>query len=194
MKCRSCFIALLFGASFAGLLGSAPAGARQVGGVQVPDQVSVESHLLILNGAGVRQWLLFDRYVAALYTTMKGLDASTIVHSSEPRSLRLMPLRETDGASLADSFKDSLRDSMGERELAALQEPIRQLADILGTMERCTAGDTIVLNFNGRHLTVFFNDSRLGAVESPGFMTALLQVWLGEQPVQQSLKKALLGL
>lgn len=195
MKYRSRFMAFLLGLSFiTALPGLAPAaGAIQVGGVQVPDQVSVDSHLLVLNGAGVRERFIFDVYVAALYTTIKGLDTSTIISSSEPRSLRLTLLRKLDGATLVSALNDGLKDNNTEQELRELQRPMEQFTAIVDAVDEGVPGDTIALDFNARHVSVAFNDRKLGAVESPGFMAALLRVWLGDKPAQKSLKKALLG-
>ncbi len=195
MKYRSRFMAFLLGLSFITVLPSlAPAaGAMQVGGVQVPDQVSVDSHLLTLNGAGVRERFIFDVYVAALYTTIKGLDTSTIINSSEPRSLRLTLLRKLDGATLVSALNDGLKDNNTEQELRELQRPMEQFTAIVDAVDEGVPGDTIALDFNARHVSVAFNGRKLGAVESPGFMAALLRVWLGDRPAQKSLKKALLG-
>jgi hypothetical protein len=195
MKYRSRFVAFLFGLSLISGLSvlARAANAIQVGGVQVPEQASVESHLLTLNGAGVRERLIFDVYVAALYTTIKGLDTPTIINSSEPRSLTLTLLRKLDGSTLASALDDGLKDNSTEQQLRELQGPIQEFTAIVAAVDQGLPGDTIALNFNARHVTVVFNGRRLGAVESPGFMAALLRVWLGDRPVQRSLKKALLG-
>ncbi|MFW7340765.1 chalcone isomerase family protein [Pollutimonas sp. H1-120] len=195
MKYRSRFKVFLLGLLLiSGVPGPAPtADAMQASGVQVPEQVSVQSHLLTLNGAGVRERFIFDVYVAALYTTIKGLDTSTIINSSEPRSLRLTLLRRLDGATLVSALNDGLKDNSTEQELRELQRPIEQFTAIVDAVDEGVPGDTIALDFNARHVTVIFNGRKLGAVESPGFMAALLRVWLGDRPAQRSLKKALLG-
>lgn len=195
MKIRFRFTAFLFGLSlFTATLGlPSPAQALQLGGVQVPEQVSVESHLLALNGAGVRKRFFFDVYVAALYTTIKGLDTSTIVNSSEPRSLRLTLLRKQSGAALAGALNDGLDDNSSSQELDELRAPREQLTALVGAIDEGLPGDTIAMDFNARHVTVSHNGRKLGAVESPGLMAALLRVWLGRKPAQESLKKALLG-
>lgn len=195
MKYRSRFVAFLFGLSLlSGLPVLAPAAnAIQLAGVQVPEQTSVESHLLTLNGAGVRERLVFDIYVAALYTTIKGLDTPTIINSSEPRSLTLTLLRKLDGPTLVSALNDGLKDNSTEQQLRELRSPIQQFTAIVAALDQGLPGDTIALNFNARHVSVVFNGRKLGAVESPGFMAALLRVWLGDRPVQSSLKKALLG-
>jgi hypothetical protein len=169
------------------------ANGMQLAGVQVPEQTSVESHLLTLNGAGVRERLVFDIYVAALYTTIKGLDTPTIINSSEPRSLTLTLLRKLDGPTLVGALNDGLKDNSTEQQLRELRSPIQQFTAIVAAVDQGLPGDTIALNFNARHVSVVFNGRKLGAVESPGFMAALLRVWLGDRPVQSSLKKALLG-
>src|SRR3546814_8776833 len=96
MRNQSIFSSFLLGLFLLiGVFGLLPrAQALQVGDIQVPEQVSVDSYLLTLHGAGMYKRFFFDRYVAALYTTTKGLDTATIVNSSEPRSLRLTLARQ----------------------------------------------------------------------------------------------------
>ncbi|MCY1557113.1 Chalcone isomerase-like protein [compost metagenome] len=105
--------------------------------------------------------------MAALYTTIKGLDTSIIINSSEPRSLTLTLLRKLDGSTLVSALDDGLKDNSTEQQLRELQSPIKQFTAIVGAIEQGLPGDTIALNFNARHVTVMFNGRKLGAVEVP---------------------------
>src|SRR3546814_8619297 len=80
MRNQSIFSSFLLGLFLLiGVFGLLPrAQALQVGDIQVPEQVSVDSYLLTLHGAGMYKRFFFDRYVAALYTTPKGLDTAKI--------------------------------------------------------------------------------------------------------------------
>ena len=53
--------------------------------------------------------------------------------------------------------------------------------------------DLIVLDFTSAGTQVNFNGKSLGTVEGAAFNQALLRVWLGSNPVDASLKKAMLG-
>ena len=54
-------------------------------------------------------------------------------------------------------------------------------------------GDTIAIDFSADGVAVELNGEARGKVAGAGFARALLKVWLGEKPVDASLKKALLG-
>src|SRR3546814_20020669 len=78
----------------------------------------------------------FDRYVAALYTTTKGLDTATIVNSSEPRSLRLTLARKASGTTVAGGLIDALESSSTEQQLHELQNPMKQFTRLVRSEER----------------------------------------------------------
>jgi long-chain acyl-CoA synthetase len=54
-------------------------------------------------------------------------------------------------------------------------------------------GDTVAIDFTSDGVSVSFNGEPRGKVASGAFGKALLKVWLGDNPVDSSLKKALLG-
>ena len=51
----------------------------------------------------------------------------------------------------------------------------------------------IDLDFDAKGVSVSDNGKARGRIDDPAFARALLRVWLGENPSQSSLKKALLG-
>jgi len=54
-------------------------------------------------------------------------------------------------------------------------------------------GDVIDLDFDARGVAITDNGRQRGRIDDPAFGRALLRVWLGDNPAQSSLKKALLG-
>ena len=50
-----------------------------------------------------------------------------------------------------------------------------------------------LLDFDARGVTITDNGKQRGRIDDPAFARALLRVWLGDNPAQSSLKKALLG-
>ena len=54
-------------------------------------------------------------------------------------------------------------------------------------------GDVIVLDLSSTGTQVSLNGKVLGTVEGAAFNQALLRVWLGKEPVDEALKKAMLG-
>ncbi|MFD4839143.1 chalcone isomerase family protein [Achromobacter sp. NPDC058515] len=188
---RTAALSLILAASLAG----APAFSAdmEVAGVRVPQQLSEGGHALVLNGAGLRTKFVVKVYVAALYATKKTGDAAALINSAEPRRIRLQLLRDVDSKSLDEALQEGLRDNTSKQELAALKEPAQRLSGLMAEIGTAREGDVVDLDFDARGVAVASNGKPRGRIDSPEFARALLRVWLGDNPAQASLKKALLG-
>ncbi|WP_241048327.1 chalcone isomerase family protein [Achromobacter xylosoxidans] len=188
---RAAALSLVLAASLA----SAPALAADmdVAGVRVPAQLSEGGQALLLNGAGLRTKFVVKVYVAALYASAKSQDAAALINSNEPRRMRLQLLRDVDSKSLDAALQEGLRDNTGKQELAALQPSAARLSALMAEIGSAREGDVIDLDFDARGVTITDNGKPRGRIDDPAFGRALLRVWLGDNPAQSSLKKALLG-
>jgi len=169
------------------------ANARTVDGHSVPDTLQVGNTQLILNGAGIRKKVVFDVYLAALYTGNKTDQAQALISSNAPRVMRLVLLRDIDSTDLADALNEGLRDNTNTSQWQAIQPSARQFANLLLKQKSLKRGSVIDLIFNGSQVSVLALGGQQGAVDDAGFAQALLAVWLGNDPAQSSLKRALLG-
>ena len=185
------FAALVLAA--AGLCAAPPALALTVANVDVPEQQSVAGQSLVLNGAGLRQRFVFHVYVAALYRLQPTQDAGTILTSPEPQMLRLTLLRDINSKALTDALNDGLKANCTETELRDMADTIAHFEAFMKTGGEGASGDLVDVVFNQGTVSVSFKGKALGEVKDPRFATALLKVWLGAHPAQESLKKALLG-
>ncbi|CUJ84003.1 Chalcone-flavanone isomerase [Achromobacter sp. 2789STDY5608615] len=178
----------------AACLAAAPARADvEVAGVRVPEQLSEGGHALVLNGAGLRTKFVVKVYVVALYASARSQDAAALINSNEPRRMRLQLLRDVDSKSLDAALQDGLRDNTHKQELAALQAHADRLSSLMAEIGSAREGDVIDLDFDARGVTITDNGKQRGRIDDPAFARALLRVWLGDNPAQSSLKKALLG-
>jgi hypothetical protein len=57
--------------------------------VTMPKNVTIKGTTLSLNGAGLREKLWIDLYVAGLYIKTKTTNANTIINANEPISIKL---------------------------------------------------------------------------------------------------------
>jgi long-chain acyl-CoA synthetase len=177
----------------AGLCAAPPALALTVANVDVPEQQSVAGQNLALNGAGLRQRFVFHVYVAALYRTTPSKDVEEILHSPEPQMLRLTLLRDINSKALTDALNDGLKANCTEAELKDMADTIAHFEAFMQTGGEGASGDRVDVIFNQGTVSVSFKGKALGEVKDPRFATALLKVWLGAHPAQESLKAALLG-
>lgn len=184
---RAALVALLM------LVAAPPAAARDVDGVQVPDQLSVtgEKKPLTLNGAGFRKKYMLKVYVGALYTVQPITRAEQILDATTPRVMRLHFVREVSAAKQADGWRDGLADNHSKFEMKAFQTRLTQFnAMMLDVKEN----DVLRIDFLPKGVTrVTINDKPRGSVEGGDFQRALLRIWLGAKPADSDLKKALLA-
>ncbi|MFA5609647.1 MAG: chalcone isomerase family protein [Alcaligenes sp.] len=175
-------------------LGLTAARAATVANVTVPDMVTVQQQSLKLNGAGLRKKVVFNVYVAALYTASPSQDADTIIQAPGPHQVRMVLKRDLDAQTLIDALKDGIHSNLTDPEKQELAPVIKQFEDLMRQVGQAKEGDIIVLDMNAPQVTILFNDKVLGQLSHPNLPPALLKIWLGKKPAQESLKKALLGL
>lgn len=180
-------------ALIAALLASPGLHAAEVAGVKVADSVRVGNSELVLNGVGVRSKLFIKVYVGALYVGQKATAPAAILDSNGPRRLVLRLMRELDAETLNAALDEGLKSNHGPAELANMKDAADQLAGIMRKIGNAREGDLIAIDFSADGVTLGLNGETRGKVAGPGFAKALLKVWLGDKPVDASLKKALLG-
>lgn len=176
------------------LLAAPAAQAVTVAGIDVPAQETVDGQALLLNGAGLRQRFVFQVYVAALYRSEPSQDVQTILDSQEPQLLRLTLLRDINSKALTDALNDGLKANLSAAELADIDGTIQAFEAFMKTGGEGASGDPVEIYFKQGQVSVSFKGKALGQVSDPRFASALLKVWLGQSPAQESLKQALLGL
>ena len=177
------------------LLGGAAlqATALTIDGHSVPDTLRTATSQLVLNGAGIRKKVVFDVYLAALYTSRKTDQAQEIINSAQPRLLRLTLLRDIDSASLADALNEGLKDNTNDAQWQAIRPAAEKFASLLLQHKDLKKGSVIDVLFTGTGVAVSALGRQQSAIADIDFARALLSVWLGNDPAQSSLKRALLG-
>jgi hypothetical protein len=173
------------------LLVARPAFAVEVAGVKLPD----EDQKLLLNGAGLRKRAFFQVYAIGLYLPEKKAAAADAIAAPGPKRIAMHMLRDVGANQFGDALNDGMKDNHSEAEMKALAPRITQLLEAMNAMKEAKKGMRITLDWvptAGTQLTV---DGKPSGAPIPGedFYRALLKIWLGEHPVQDDLKKALLG-
>jgi long-chain acyl-CoA synthetase len=167
--------------------------AAEVAGVKVDDRIRVGTNELVLNGAGLRSKLFIKVYVGALYVGQKATTPAAIYDSPQPRRMVMRMMRDLDAETLSSALDDGLKSNHSPAELAELKTQADQLSAIMKGIGKASEGDTIGIDFSADGVAVSLNGEARGKVAGAGFAKALLKVWLGDKPVDASLKKALLG-
>ena len=169
------------------------ANALEIKGVKVDEKVQVGGNALVLNGAGIRTKMVFKVYVAALYLTQKQTDANAVISDTGNKRVSMHFLRELDAETLLKGMNEGFTDNNNAAEMSEIEPQMKQFRDMMTSAKEVKKGDMIVLDFTSAGTQVNINGKSLGQVEGAVFNQALLKVWLGEKPVDASLKKAMLG-
>jgi hypothetical protein len=165
--------------------------AAEVAGVKIPD----EDQKLVLNGAGLRKRAFFQVYAIGLYLPEKKTSAADAVNSPGPKRVAMHMLRDVAADQLGDALTDGMKDNVSEAEMKALDPRVQQLVAIMASMKEAKKGMRITLDWVPSVGTQLAVDAKSLGAPIPGedFYRALLRIWLGDNPVQADLKKALLG-
>jgi hypothetical protein len=165
--------------------------AAEVAGVKVEDQTSVGNSEVALKGAGLRTRLFFQVYVIGLYVSNLRGDPITL---PGPKRVQIHMLRDVDAAQFVDALKDGLRSNLNDSEMKSIEPRVKQLSDTMAAVGEAKKGMRIALDWDGKQTQVLINGKPAGQpIPGEDFYRALLRIWLGDKPVQEDLKKALLG-
>jgi len=184
-----------FAAALLLMLASTQVLAATVSGVKLEDQVTVNGSSLVLNGAGLRtKYLLANVYVAALYLPQKSGDADGIIGAAELRRISLTMKRDVGTATMTKAFHEGVSNNLSAAELTALKPKLDQLDQSFHKVTALKSGDVIALDFGADGSTrVSYNGQLQDSIAGADLSAALLKIWLGSKPVQDDLKRALLG-
>jgi hypothetical protein len=156
---------------------------------------TVGGQSLNLNGVGLRKRAFFKVYVAGLYVPQKSASAAPIINDAGPRRVTLRMLRDLDAQSFIDAFNDGLKNNTPEAQLAALKPQVDALIATLKSIGEAKTGDAVNFDYTpdgGTRITV--NGQPKGnPIPGAEFFAAVLRIWLGDKPADESLKKGLLG-
>ena len=171
-----------------------PAHAFDLAGVKVAEQARQGDSHLVLNGAGLRSFLMFDFYVLALYLPEPTHDARSVLARDIPRQVRITLLHDVSADHNVELLKRGLDANNSPQTLAAIQGQVEQFLDLIHHMGSFPKGSVIQLDYlPGAGTQVWLNHHLAGSFAGEDFNRAILRIWLGDHPVQQSLKAALLG-
>jgi len=176
------------------LTASVVAEAAEVAGVRVDDKATVGGRELVLNGAGMRTRLIIKVYVGALYLPQKASTAAAALGKDEPRRISMTLQRDVNYEQLLEAMRAGLAENNSQAELDAIKPQVAEFVKIFASVGEAKAGQVIWLDYTPDEGTKISVDGKpKGTIAGLAFNRALLRVWLGDNPVQESLKKALLG-
>jgi hypothetical protein len=156
----------------------------QIKNIHFEQNHNIESVELELSGAGILTWgILIDLYAAALYTSQEDnrVDQRLVIHY-------LIPIKANKIKEVAESF---LLKQQGTEKLDRMRPALDKLHN---AMQDVKPGDRYALTLmDSNQLILEFNNSQVITINDPLLADAYLNIWLGKNPIDHSLKKSLLG-
>ena len=166
--------------------------AMDVAGIIMPEKYETGNQSLQLNGTGIRKKFFTAVYVAGLYVEQRSNNAIQIIDSDKSMAIRIhiiskLVTSKRMEAATREGFNKSLSGNIDiyrieiEEFIAVFKEEIR-INDVY---------DLVYLKKIG--LQIFKNGDLKKTIPGIGFKKALFGIWLGSNPIQEKLKKDLLG-
>ncbi len=171
------------------------AQAVEVAGVKFDDKTSLGNASLVANGAGMRKKAFFKVYAMALYLPEKQPDADTVLTTKGAKRIAITLLRDLTAKQFVDALHEGIAENHSESEMAVLKERLDQFSEAMLGIGEAKTGAQVFIDFlpEGTTRLTVNNEVRGSDLAGEDFFNALLKIWIGNKPVQDDLKQALLG-
>jgi hypothetical protein len=189
--------------SFKGLLAgaflacafSAPAMAAEISGVKFDETTKVAGKELKLNGYGMRTKFVVKVYAAGLYLAEKAKTVPEVLAAEGPRRVTLVMMRDITSEDFGSAFMSGLNNNVDKADKTKIVGQISKFGEMFAMLEGLKKGDVLHLDWHpGAGTQCELNGKKIGEVlPDIAFYNSVLRIWLGDKPVDSSLKPALLG-
>jgi hypothetical protein len=168
---------------------------KQVQGIKFPEKIGKDEKLLYLNGAGVRTKTFIKVYVAGLYLHSKSTNPQEIINADEPMAVRL---QITSSLVTQDRMADAIIEGF-EKSTGGKTKSIRKEIDMIVNIFKSDVikiGDIFdIWYIPGKGVMASKNNKKYDfMIAGFEFKKVLFGIWLGNNPVEISLKNKMLGL
>lgn len=180
---KKLFLVLLVGL----ILSPSVMAAKKVGDATFEDKIEN----LVLNGAGLRKKAFIKVYASALYLKAKSSNAAEIINADQEMAVKLvittgLVSKEKMQKAMTDGFESSTKGNT-----KSLQDKIDKFNNCFS--DEIVKHDEFFIHYTPlKGVVVSKNGTQKGVIEGLDFKKALFAIWLGDAPVEEKLKKALL--
>lgn len=141
-----------------------------------------------LIGSGVFRYMIWTAYAGAYYQAEDEMQPQPL--GDVPRRLELAYFHAIDAPDFAEATTESLQKSLTAYEFSQLEADINAFNRSYQDVE---PQDRYVLSWDGDTLRLTLNGDTLFEGGSAGLASAMFGIWLGERPLSEEFRDALLG-
>jgi hypothetical protein len=171
-----------------------PSQAVEVSGIKIDDTATVGGKELKLNGAGMRGIVFVKIYAIGLYLPERKTTPEDIQALAGPRRVSLYIQREVNSDEFGQLFITSMNKNSTKEEKAKVIGQTVKFGEMFASMPPVKKGDLVTLDWiPGTGTVSSLNGKKIGeTLPDITFYNAVLRIWLGDSPVQESVKRELL--
>ncbi|MDH5204745.1 MAG: chalcone isomerase family protein [Hylemonella sp.] len=168
----------------------------QVSEVSYPRSIDLAGQSLRLNGAGTRYKAIFQVYAAGLYLRSKAASTEEVLRLDGAKRISLTMLREIDAEEMGLLFIKGIKANTPNEDYGAIVGSVLRMSQVFSSYKRLKRGDTVTIDWlPGQGAVIRVRGEQAGdPFVEPAFYAAMLRIWLGQDPADDRLKQALLGL
>jgi hypothetical protein len=141
-----------------------------------------------LIGSGVFRYMIWTAYAGAYYQLEGETQPQPL--SNTPRRLELAYFHAIEASDFAEATEKTLQDTLTLYEFNQIEAPLERLNQ---RYRDVVPGDRYLLSWSGEQLRLSLNGEVLIEEQSADFASAMFSIWLGEQPLDDDFRDALLG-
>ena len=160
--------------------------------VELPKSIDHEGIELNLNGQGTRTMFFVKIYESGLYLDSANSNGEEVTNQDSVMAIRLEVLSSM---LTADSMKKAINDGFVKSTNDNTQPIADRISQFMVTLNDAVAVDDVFefVYLPGSGVDVTKNSKHLDTIAGLEFKKAFFGIWLSDNPIQKSLKKAMLG-
>lgn len=169
--------------------------AVELEGVKFESRAQVDGQSLQLNGTGLRAVAWLKGYAAGLYLNQKASSAEQVMAMPGAKRLSMRILLDVPVVEFVKAFHKGVERNSLPAQIPQLLDRMALFDQLIQPLGKVRKGDTVNLDFMPQRGMVLSHNGRvMGApIIGDDFYDALLGIFIGDQPVDDKLKRGLLG-
>lgn len=174
---------------------AAAPGFTEVAGVRFDNELDLQGHRLVLNGAGIRYKVIFKVYAMGLYLPQKTNSAEEALNMPGAKRIQMQMLRDLSVSDFGRLVTHGIQVNAAKEDFVKIVPDIARIGQLFAAYDKAYTGDKLIMDWlPGTGMVATFKNTVQGdPFTEPEFFKTILRIWLGDYPPDAQLKEALLG-